>query len=105
MDSRLITQLGGQPIRREAVLNALTEFDEIGRWSFLSKYGYGEAKRYFVLHKGRLYDSKAIAGVAAGLPNSRFSGGIVSALSVLFSPGLQVGRPGRYRCPTDAAHR
>lgn len=89
MDSRLITQLGGQPIRREAVLNALKEFDEIGRWSFLSKYGYGAAKRYFVLHKGRLYDSKAIAGVAAGLPNSRFSGGIASALSVLSRLGFR----------------
>ena len=35
--------------------------------SFLARYGYGRAKRYFVVERdGKRYDSKAIFGVALG---------------------------------------
>lgn len=50
----------------EAVLQAIAEFDELGRDAFLKKYGYGKADRYFLEHNGQRYDSKAIAGVAVG---------------------------------------
>ncbi len=68
---------------REAVLEAIREWDELGRDDFLRKYGYGSAKSYFVQHNGKGYDSKAIAGVAVGkqfpergpLRNNEFSGG------------------------------
>jgi MoxR-like ATPase len=50
----------------DAVLAAMREFDELGRESFLAKYGYGRANAYFVEHDGHLYDSKALAGVAVG---------------------------------------
>lgn len=68
---------------REAVLDAIAEWDESGREAFLQKYGYGAAKSYFLIHDGKLYDSKAIAGVAVGkefpdrgpLRNNEFSGG------------------------------
>lgn len=53
-------------IDRAAVLQAIDEFDEAGRDGFLKKYGYGEAKRYFLRQDGNLYDSKAIFGVARG---------------------------------------
>ena len=33
---------------RSAVEAALDEFDELGREGFLSKYGFGKARRYFV---------------------------------------------------------
>lgn len=70
---------------REAVLQALREWDDLGRDEFLRKYGYGSAKSYFVQHDGKAYDSKAIAGVALGkqfpergaLRNNEFSGGEV----------------------------
>jgi hypothetical protein len=70
---------------REAVLEAIREWDQLGRDAFLRKYGYGSAKSYFVQHDGRGYDSKAIAGVAVGkqfpergaLRNNEFSGGEV----------------------------
>ncbi|GAA4717160.1 DUF3578 domain-containing protein [Sphingomonas lutea] len=70
---------------REAVLEAIREWDELGRSAFLQKYGYGSAKSYFVQHDGKAYDSKAIAGVAVGkqfpdrgpLRNDEFSGGEV----------------------------
>jgi len=51
---------------RDAVLAAMAEFDELGREAFLERYGYGRAKSHFVEHDGRLYDSKAVAGVAVG---------------------------------------
>ena len=52
---------------RDAVLRAVAEFDQIGRDAFLDKYGFGRARRYFLVHGGRRYDSKAIVGVAYGL--------------------------------------
>jgi hypothetical protein len=68
---------------REAVLSAMREFDALGREGFLSKYGFGPAKSFFVEHEGRFYDSKALVGAAVGfehpergpLKNTEFSGG------------------------------
>ncbi|WP_285565273.1 HNH endonuclease [Streptomyces sp. RTGN2] len=51
-------------ISRDGVLQALTEYDDLGQDEFLSKYGYKPATGYFLLHEERTYDSKAIAGVA-----------------------------------------
>ena len=51
---------------REAVIRAISEFDAIGRVEFLSRYGFGEAYRFFLFFNGRLYDAKAILGVAYG---------------------------------------
>ncbi|NTZ43611.1 DUF3578 domain-containing protein [Altererythrobacter sp. SALINAS58] len=88
---------------REAVLEAMSEHDRLGRAEFLRKYGYGEAKSYFVEHEGRYYDSKAIAGVAVGkqfpeqgpMKNSEFSGGEsikrkLESLSFRFADGAHV---------------
>src|SRR5690348_990864 len=50
----------------QAVVDAAAEFDRLGRESFLRKYGYGPARQYFLRFNGRLYDSKAIVGVAYG---------------------------------------
>jgi hypothetical protein len=49
---------------RVAVLKALDEFDRLGRTVFLSKYGFHEAREYFIDVGGRSYDSKAIVGAA-----------------------------------------
>ena len=64
------------------VLKAIEEFDQLGRDSFLKKYGYGRARGYVLRKDGRSYDSKAIAGAAHGylpghtaLKPSDFSGG------------------------------
>jgi 5-methylcytosine-specific restriction protein A len=77
----------------------MDEFDELGRDPFLAKYGYGHAKRYFVRRNGKLYDSKAIAGVAVGFQypdrgpmlNSEFSGGEGSVVRRL---GIRLCGPG-----------
>ncbi|WP_218136259.1 HNH endonuclease [Nonomuraea jiangxiensis] len=68
-------------IDREMVLAAIEEYDQLGRDAFLDRYGYREARDYFIIHNGRRYDSKAIAGVAhrgvGGRPlrAAEFSGG------------------------------
>lgn len=82
-----------------AVLAAIREFDVLGRDAFLEKYGFRPAKRYLVSHEGRLYDSKAVAGVAHGflpgrspLKPSEFSGGVGAgqAARVLRDLGFEV---------------
>lgn len=61
-----ISELQGED-GRNAVLKAIAEYDRLGRDEFLAKHGYGPARKYVLIHKGRHYDSKAIAGVAFGI--------------------------------------
>lgn len=76
-------------ITRAAVLKAIAEYDELGRAEFLTKYGFGEARSYVLVHDGRRYDSKAIAGVAHQWTQDRplrpdeFSGGHNAAVKWL----------------------
>lgn len=49
-----------------SVLRAIAEFEELGQRGFLTKYGFGPSKSYWLLHDGRRYDSKAIIGAAHG---------------------------------------
>lgn len=68
---------------RQAVLDAIAEFERLGRDAFLATYNFGKAREYFIRIGKRHYDSKAIAGVAFGyqyprrgpLKSSEFSGG------------------------------
>jgi len=68
---------------RTAVERAIEEYDRLGQEQFLDKYGFGQARAYLLRYHGRLYDSKAIAGVAFGfehpaqgpLKSGDFSGG------------------------------
>jgi 5-methylcytosine-specific restriction protein A len=48
----------------DAVVAALAECDALGRDVFLKQYGYKYSRLYPVRYQGRVYDSKAIAGVA-----------------------------------------
>ncbi|MGW4336781.1 HNH endonuclease [Rhodococcus koreensis] len=51
-------------LTRPGVLQAISECDRLGREVFLADNGFDTAHEYFLIHDGRLYDSKAIAGVA-----------------------------------------
>ena len=69
-------------ITRDAVLEAIGEYDGLGQDGFLARYGFDRARQYLLVHDGRRYDSKAIVGAAHGfLPGERpltageFSGG------------------------------
>src|SRR6266852_729469 len=87
-------------ITREGVLRAVAEFDRLGRDRFLRKYGFGQAKQYFLTHEGQHYDSKAIAGAAHGFDHSAqgplrsadFSGGEATVRKRLIELNFRVGR-------------
>jgi len=79
---------------RDAVDDAIAEFDRIGRHTFLEKYGFGEAREYFLVTEHGLYDSKAIFGAAyerqhGSLP--KFSGGKDGAARRLSELGYTIG--------------
>lgn len=85
-------------IHRAHVLQALAEYDEIGREGFLDRYGYGKSRTYVLVHEGNRYDSKAIVGVAhrfiapgsGALRASEFSGGVDTVARVLRGLGFEV---------------
>lgn len=51
-------------ISRDDILKTLAEYDDLGQEAFLDQYKYGKASTYLLLHNGKEYDSKAVAGVA-----------------------------------------
>ena len=75
-------------LTRDAILQAIEEFDRLGRTQFLAKYGFRESKNRFLSLNGKLYDSKAIVGAAVGLQHP--GRGPLSARS--FSGGQGVER-------------
>ncbi|GAA5003156.1 HNH endonuclease [Kitasatospora paranensis] len=83
-------------ISRTSVLDAIAEFNTLGQDAFLTTYGYGVAREYLLVHEGREYDSKAIAGVAhkyeygTALGSHDFSGGRSGAVTWLESAGFRV---------------
>jgi hypothetical protein len=96
---------------KEAVLKAMSEYDQLGGAKFLANYGYGPARHYFLQHNGRSYDSKAIAGVAYGyqypergpLAASEFSGGAATVAAALEKLGFEITRPDESPEPADPA--
>ncbi|WP_406726788.1 HNH endonuclease [Streptomyces sp. GD-15H] len=83
-------------ITRDAVLQAITEYDELGQTAFLAKYRFSKSRAYLLLHEGREYDSKAIAGAAHKRDHGRallpeeFSGGKDHAAAWLKRAGFEV---------------
>lgn len=51
-------------VTADDVLDALQQFDRLGRTGFLQTFGFGAARSYFLHHEGRDYDSKAVVGAA-----------------------------------------
>jgi 5-methylcytosine-specific restriction enzyme A len=83
-------------VNRQAVLAAVAAFDRLGRDKFLEEHGFGPAKAYFLDYNGRLYDSKAIVGVAHGISGDRpwraedFTGGDKTVAERLRALGFTV---------------
>jgi len=83
---------------RNSILEAIKEYDILGEDGFLSKYGFGKSRRYFLKYNNRLYDSKAIVGVAYGfefpsegyLKPESFSGGFNTVQKLLEQLGFEV---------------
>ena len=81
---------------RDAVLAAIQEFESKGREAFLESYGYKPSRSYVLQYEGRIYDSKAIAGVAYGkqhgtpLKAAEFSGGEKTVVKCFAQLGFSV---------------
>lgn len=90
-----------------AVLLAIDEFDTLGRAAFLQKYALTPSSDYFLLHSGKLYDSKPILVVAyqrehpgaGGLHVGDFSGGTGGAVAALKRLGHQTVTRAQIRPP------
>ncbi|WHX20205.1 hypothetical protein QFW82_25740 [Streptomyces malaysiensis subsp. malaysiensis] len=88
-------------ITRAGILQAIAEHDRLGAEAFRETYGYRAAVTYLLEHEGRLYDSKAIVGVAhkydfgvALKPSTPgFSGGLKHAVAWLQREGFTVIEP------------
>jgi hypothetical protein len=85
-------------VTRNGVLEAVAEFDRLGREAFLRKYGFGPATTYSLVINDRHYDPKAIVGVAHGfdrpdlgpLTSSEFVGGKFGSSPVLERLGFTI---------------
>lgn len=85
-------------VRREHVLAAVAEYDEVGQAAFLERYGFRPARAYLLTVDGKSYDSKAVLGAAYGratgevLTYHEFSGGVGpnGAATALRSLGFEV---------------
>ena len=81
---------------RQAILDAIAECDRLGRPAFLQRYGFRPARDYHLVEGGRVYDSKAIVGVAhkyqfpahGPLRATDFSGGFATVQRLLESLGF-----------------
>lgn len=82
----------------DAVKAALAECDELGRDAFLKKYGYKYSRLYPLQYGEKVYDSKAIVGVAFGkqhgapLKAREFSGGMATVAPVLARLGFPISK-------------
>lgn len=86
---------------RKAILSAINEYNKLGRDVFLNKYGFRPARLYFLAYDGKLYDAKAIIGVAhryefpqkGPLKPAEFSGGERTVKQKLEELGFKVRGP------------
>ena len=84
-------------LSRREILQAVAEYDRLGRVRFLEKYEFGPARSYRLVIDGKTYDSKAIVGAAHGfLPGQEaltahdFSGGAATVGRLLSRLGFEV---------------
>src|SRR5262245_18231794 len=102
----------------QSILQAVEEFDRLGREGFLRKYGFGPAREYVLVNEGKQYDSKDIMGAAHGyeypakgpLRANQFSGGKLTALGfdvakVETPPSLPTLLPGELYSWAELARR
>jgi predicted HNH restriction endonuclease len=76
---------------KESILSAISEYDKIGGYAFLNRYGFDPSLKYFLYYNNKLYDSKAIVGVSYRyeypteeyLSSNEFSGGQDTVVALL----------------------
>lgn len=86
--------------QRASVIHAIRKYQSLGRDQFLSHYGFGRAREFFLIYEGQAFDSKAIVGAAHGfehpdqgpLTSGKFSGGEATVRRKLEELGFEVQR-------------
>src|SRR3954451_11872603 len=85
-------------ITREAVLDAIARYDELGADGFYERFRYRDALGYVIEYEGQRYPSKGIYGVAYDalhpdkppLRDTSFSGGLQRVVPELRELGFEV---------------
>jgi 5-methylcytosine-specific restriction protein A len=85
-------------LTRDTVIQAIKECNQIGEVVFLSSYGFGKARKYYLVFEGKQYPSKAIYGVAfksmgpefKPKKSNEFSGGLYGAAGELKKLGFEI---------------
>ncbi len=86
-------------VKRQHVLAAIHEYDEVGQDVFLDRYGFAPSREYVLRHADQSYDSKAVLGAALGhatgtaATSSDFSSGKTAAAKVLRNLDFEVLSP------------
>ena len=67
------------------ILKAIDEYDRLGPDGVADKWGYGAARRYWLVWEQQYYPSKAIVGIAAGVTRGegKLNGGVSSSDSAV----------------------
>jgi hypothetical protein len=82
-------------VTRQHILQAITEYDDRGRESFLGVYGFTPSPGRTLVHDGRTYDATAILGVAHRYATGRLAtpdeleGGKVAVATILRKRGFE----------------
>ena len=87
--STLSTTFLYRTVTRGDILEACKSYD-LDPVAFLRCNGFKPSRRFFLRVAGKSYPSKAILGAAAGVPSSRFFGGIRGTVRVLERLGFTV---------------
>jgi len=83
-------------VRRDDVVRAITEYDQLGPEKFFATHGFGPTTTYDLIWDGRRYPPKAILGTAYELATGQrlapgdFEGGRSGAVTVLGALGFTV---------------
>jgi hypothetical protein len=98
-------------LKRESVIEALSECQRLGRERFLERYGFGKSVDYELEYNGQRFDSKAIFGVAFGIEHPRsgplrsveFTGGLSYVVPQLRALGFEIKPVRAYDASTSSA--
>lgn len=86
-------------VTRQHVLQAIGEYDSRGQDDFLGVYGFAPLAGYALLHEGRVYDVRAVLGVAHRYATGRlataheFGNDATGAAAILRKRGFDVTEP------------
>jgi hypothetical protein len=83
-------------VTRQHILKALAEYDDRGKDAFLGVYGFSSSPASTLVHDDKVYDAKAVLGVAHRYATGRVAmaeeleGGKIDPIAILRKHGFEV---------------